>query len=132
MSDLIERLSAATGPDRELDCEIALLVGFRKWIDQDGDHRGYEYDGGSVVHQGSEVTIIPHYTGSLDSALTLVPTYEEDGMAQRYDYILEHVNAGTTISVRVGKQTEPSFGETDALALCIASLRARTPGSGEG
>lgn len=61
----------------------------------------------------------PRYTMSLDDAASLIP----DG----YDWILERVNSGMTICARVGHNDpdRTSWGETPALALAAASLRAR-------
>lgn len=62
MNDLIERIEAASGPDRALDHEI------------------YEYLGSPIVRMVSATTHgtdlvnwAPFYTASVDAALTLVP-----------------------------------------------------------
>ena len=56
-NDLIARLEAATGPDRELDAAIALTVGL-------------DIGRGRAHSQDSRVSA---YTASIDAALTLVP-----------------------------------------------------------
>ncbi len=62
LSPLIERLTAATGADRELDCLIHLKVGGKVALWH-----------GKMVPEDSAGVEVPHYTGSLDAALTLVP-----------------------------------------------------------
>jgi hypothetical protein len=65
---------------------------------------------------------VPPYTTSMDSALSLIKTFlvEKKAEAKHYDYILEHVNGGLTISCRIGPDQPPMFGETDELAVCAA------------
>src|SRR5579872_4020269 len=65
MNDLISRLSAATGPSRELDAEIALA---NEWL------RGNAYD--AWYDPQGNITSLPRYTESIDAALTLVPKFE--------------------------------------------------------
>jgi|GEM_PF-6642095 len=62
---LLSRLSAAVGPDRELDAEIAKAVDF--WPD------------GFCQHQPA-----PAYTGSLDAAMTLASDGEEYEISTLY------------------------------------------------
>ncbi len=81
MSDLIERLAKATGPDRELDAEIAADLriyngpGTQQWIT---DWKGQLRAINGLVHligdQGSCGNFKPPaYTASVDTAMTLVP-----------------------------------------------------------
>lgn len=88
--DLLERVRAATGPDRELDARIYALADdrdIREAIGPDGPWRGlkmllgrsrrpphdecvlaiWHRNSGEVSAQGA-----PHYTASLDAALALV------------------------------------------------------------
>ena len=59
MTDLVERLEAASGPCRELDCRI--------WCERQGN----DFDTfRSVVHDLGQ-WIAPAYTASIDAALTL-------------------------------------------------------------
>jgi hypothetical protein len=110
---LIERLEKATGPDRELDLDIARLQGVtvmrRNWDDT-----------ANVEHT------FHHYTESFDSARSLVPAgfywlvsegrtrdTEPLGGAQvfRPNYLVEPI-----------AQAEH---ESAVIALCIAALKAR-------
>ena len=138
MSNLIPRLERATGPDRELDGDIALANGWR--------HEEAEYGKGIsgqplIKHtwtspSGEEfwekTTIfdrankypeeLPHYTASLDAALTLVPegcqwTIEADTAWLRWP-------EGDKIREAQGAFNR-SGGKKTALALCIAALKAR-------
>lgn len=83
MLELIERLEKATGPDREVDFQLALLVDwqiasdltFREWV------RDYP-------HLSRKSDEWPHYTSSIDAALTLARDAEE-----RKQMIIAMVNA---------------------------------------
>ncbi|MCW5676257.1 MAG: hypothetical protein KIT15_16910 [Xanthobacteraceae bacterium] len=116
---LIEQLKKLTGPDRELDFSIYRIVSGRK-IDADGfitfDHQ---------EATGHISRFAPHYTKSIDAALTLVPVgfawflrttpftspmYWAD--AKKYEPLAKFVNEGGV------RHSLP------AIALCIAALRA--------
>ena len=123
MEKLIERLEAATGPDRELDA--AILVQTRVgWSDRQywnwrgclpkGDEANTELD---YARDRAK-----NFTSSIDAALTLVPKGDDwkvgfNGHA--------HAWAKTGIA---GMAT----ATTPALALCIAALRARSRSGGGG
>lgn len=75
-------MEKATGPDRELDCEIAVSVDWR-WDEHEDDEptaRGmFERHGLSWLVErtrGSIWRAIPDYTASLDEAMTLAGTNE--------------------------------------------------------
>lgn len=107
MKELIERLEKATGPDRELDGEIALLL--------DPDTR--RVNPGRWV--GNEV---PAYTSSVDDALTLIP------QGWRVGSIVEGAIGPWFVSLwdnSVRHLAARSEAPTLPLALCIAALRAR-------
>jgi len=70
MSDLATRIEQATGPDRELDDEVALLFG---WVPVPNPSyagglmgRWYRPDGSMTGHEGA-----PCITASIDAAMTL-------------------------------------------------------------
>lgn len=74
MSDLIERLEAARGADRELDCLIAIAVDARPKVYRREDNQPLIFDQHArVVRVGKNGPAFdPHYyTGSIDAALTL-------------------------------------------------------------
>ena len=112
MRDLIERLEAATGPDRDLDIAI--------WR--------------AGLRPDAPATFVPlpwlhNYTSSIDDALTLVPEgwkwslFSADDRAKACAYIVP----------AMGRLPWPEWVEdihaaTPALALCIAALKAREAG----
>lgn len=98
MEELIARIEAASGPDRELDKAVQTAID------------GFEH----ADHLSNKL-----FTGSVDAALMLVP----DG----FDWTLGHTNGGLTIHAEVGGRGDEymRFGATPALALCAAALRAR-------
>jgi hypothetical protein len=106
---LAERCEQAAGPDRELDAEIALAIGYTRekkgreriawWRNPKGQQIGY--DGWH--------NFPPSFTASLDAAVTLVP--EGCGWMVMNN------------AAKVGRW--PSRGATPALALCAAALRAK-------
>lgn len=66
-TDLLTRLSTATGPDRQADAEIALLVGWRRQVEGKGDERKIEW-----VHPDARSVKLPLFTGSIDAAMSLI------------------------------------------------------------
>ena len=106
---LIEKLEAATEGSRELDAEIAHAVTFN------ADHA-------DLVSRRS-CACSPHYTTSIDAALTLVPK----------DCTWSLDSTGYAIVMRPGlgflseRGDEEFHGRNDekALAVCIAALKAR-------
>lgn len=130
MKELIERLTAATGPSRELDEAIFEAA--------HGRQRRR-----STFEQYEPSEPLPDYTASLDSALTLVPKgwttqiygggwlrdwtvtirspdikYRRSGGGQGGpdDYVLIPIEGQDASGIQC---------KTAALALCIAALRAR-------
>lgn len=124
MSDLIKRVEAASGPDREIDRDIALAVcRGAKPIDQ--DVRISVWDGNGRT----KLTVKP-YTASLDAALLLVPTECRfnlnkrpfaDGRADGY-----HAQVWYSRYYETADDMPNAWAATPALALCAASLKARS------
>lgn len=85
--ELIAALETATGPSRELDVEIGLLLA------PEGAHRTPDRPAGTYAIAPGECRQAPWFTASLDAALTLVP----EGMWW-------HVGAGRT------RPDEPLYG----------------------
>ena len=119
MSDLIERLIQATEGSRELDEAIAIYTGWfyrahwavkEKWIRPNGWKCRKPYT----------------FTTSLDAALTLVP----EGRWLHLEQFAGATGSGKSAwhaRLYDAKATEVyGMGFTPALALCIASLKART------
>ena len=137
---LIERLEKATGPDRELDRAIAVAVGRAPW---DGE-REWRWECGAWFHPDHPTRICLHFTRSADAALTLVPgdaRVRELGqwwdvnapggwfcsvMRWEYDAQARVVERAYTFGFSEDDSGKmPPTAPTAAIALCIASLRAR-------
>lgn len=99
MKELIERLEKAEGPDRNLDAMI-------HWQIKNGVGVGAAQDA-------------PHYTASLDAAMTLVPS--------GYQWDMTAYGSGAHASVGGTKKFGTAHdAKTPALALCIAALHSRS------
>ncbi len=114
-TDLIARLEAAEGPDRGLDAEIARLKGYevhdKLWV------RVTSYDG----HEKGALSPLPHYTASIDAALTLVP--------EGWGWSFGQTPTDEGVEYHAQVNWEPIVaGGTPAIALCIAALKAREAG----
>lgn len=111
LADIIARLEKATGPDRQLDRLIEeTRPDVRRHIYQHMVDDGYVLEANGV-----QAYLPPHYTASLDAALTLVP----EGLP----WLLMR-RGNNTHQAEVGDEWQYQ-GATPALALCIAALKAR-------
>lgn len=108
ISNLITRLEGMTGPDRNADAMIHHAI-------NDGVGTGCWSDA-------------PHYTSSLDAAMSLVPEgmsacatkyADGSGAAETWRYVTER------FPEIYGGSHQNVGARTPAIALCIASLRAR-------
>jgi len=98
MTDLAERIEAATGPDRELDAEIALALGIVR--ERDGDcfygHKDYSMivmERGYYDHEGNAPEL-PHYTASIDAAMMLTePWMDADDIANLFAHTIRACKA---------------------------------------
>lgn len=125
---LITRLEAASGPDRELDAEIAFAT--RHPVNP-AYVREYAISGAKMNPTLSPIQNYllensPHYTSSLDAAIALAERVLPGWHWSVYD-------TDGTIANNASAQVEPpeftfnvsdGVGKTPALALCIAILRA--------
>jgi hypothetical protein len=128
MTNLIARLEAAREGSRELDAMIWTAVNGkgqpmrrvgpptynpeRLFCNPDPDMNWIGYD---------LLNIAPHYTTWLDAALTLRPEGAEIALTDLYKVPMAEVGLNFT----EGPETARLEHGTLALALCIASLRAR-------
>lgn len=118
VQDLIERLSAATGPDRALDGQIAVALGFRKKTEQFTDESGQAKNRTIwLVPTGDDIARIPHYTASLEAAFILANTVSPDQTGG-----VSWVSGKGTAVINDGPYCEAA---TPPLALCIAALREK-------
>lgn len=132
---LSERVERLEGPDREVDAEIALAKG---WVEYKPDW--FYPPNLKVTHHRSE---LPHYTASLDAAMTLVPegfvlhnlqetptiVHEEhtgwEPLPNWQATLLRQDCAGYRNRKKFMQAFEHGGGNTAALALCAAALKAR-------
>ncbi len=128
IEELIGRLEKATGPDRELDFDIAIQTGWK--IADDCAFSDYAKQYPKLARKDN----FPYYTSSIDAALTLVlegfrwrvERYNIDETKCRAELaeVGQIINAGMDYGIGIKCRAQTS-ASTPALALCIASLRAR-------
>ncbi|TXH54333.1 MAG: hypothetical protein E6Q97_11285 [Desulfurellales bacterium] len=125
---LAERVEALSGPDREVDSEIDRLTFRGPFEDRLCGCMGNCLPG-HPAYDGACVSV-PHYTASLDAAMTLKP---EGWRVQHLGHCLGgwrcrvETNGPPSHSIVVGfPKKEPTA--TPALALCSAALRALAKG----
>lgn len=128
IDELIARLEAASGPERELDAAIVAELNnatVRRYppTDDFGPRDRWQFWSRDGAHfLGSEGKFkVPAYTASLDAALSLVP----EGWAFQLLYEPDATKGQQALVWPPGKSMPLSSAPTPALALCIASLRAR-------
>lgn len=132
MTDLLSRLSAATGPSRELDADLWEHFGMvderhcRHWCSMDGRT--------DLTREMFIRTWAPEYTQSIDAALTLVP--------KGWDWNLSSANIAIICrdynddyskvfwsqkpnEKRIGFEKAKGTVATPAIALVIACLKAK-------
>lgn len=121
MIDLIERIEAAGGPDRDLDWRIQKALGIGDWPDID---MWPPFMPGSKFEKA-----IPAYTASLDAAMTLVPTEPFPEMRPgKWWWGVDSLGCDAHVAYENRDSGIPEYsaqGATPALALCAAALRAR-------
>jgi hypothetical protein len=121
--ELTTRLAKATGPDRELDCLIAVAVaGFYLCEPRyEGAPPAYGYtdaDGRRIAPgQGGDM-LVPNYTGSIDAAATLV----RKGCTFAVGDLGEDDMPWACVTDESGKDYTGS-GATPAIALAIAAAK---------
>lgn len=122
LPQLIERLEKATGPERELDLAIAQAI--RKAIIPDslrgleGRYGDFAFIDSSAHETGYCLSRLRQYTGSTETAALLVPkgwTWRVGNLPSGIGF----ADLGTQKSLQCVE------GATPAIALCIASLKAR-------
>ena len=124
MDELIARIEAASGPDRELDKEI--LTTFLGYRDIMGG--GTLFDRGNDGYWNEET--LPSPTGSIDAALALVPDgmlwmVTNTGVDDPHKPDFSKATAVVADWQRSASDIDDRSAATPALALCAAALRAR-------
>lgn len=131
--ELIAALEKATGPSRELDAEISaatrLLPGFPRHeyvapatmeAREDGTVDCYAAAPGRAP-QRVERARAPQWTASIDAALALVP----DGWTRAVDATAPELGVDVQLFPPADGSEVVGSHKHEALALCIAALRAR-------
>jgi hypothetical protein len=134
--ELAERCEAATGPDAKLDEAIEKALPCSRRFAEDNPHapptqwneRGAAFHGARIGDcDNFDEYVSPHYTASLDAAMTLVPEGWETSI-----YIGgENANVQMETPAMRDEWFDEGGGPIDgtaptpALALCAAALRAR-------
>lgn len=118
MTDLLSRLSSAEEGSRELDAEVAYAVGWRSRIENPIYPAWWCSPGGNEYLAFEQ----PHYTTSIDVALTLVPERIKD-------WNFRHRNGSVyTMQLCIPSTEYEGRAWTAPLAICLAALRAREEG----
>lgn len=116
---LAERVEALSGPDREVDSEIDRLTFRGPFEDRLCGCMGNCLPG-HPAYDGACVSV-PHYTASLDAAMTLVPEGWHSSINTTEGAKLR---GSAAVRDRDGGPSFTSAASTPALALCAASLRS--------
>lgn len=131
MLDLAARVEAASGPDRELDADIAIAIRWRvlgniqHWVHDwpaGYEHGSYEGTIRLANYPDGEGYKVPEFTASLDSAMSLIPQGAEWKCEGWPEPSKVHSGASATAWVQGAARV---YAATPALALCAAALRAR-------
>lgn len=123
IDELVERLTATTKPDRELDDEIATQIwGEPEVIGSPGAVRSLMWHQSTFIYY----SISPEFTGSVDIALTLlVPEGWTVASIGQDDNKAWHVSLHYGYRTSYGKVELGGPSPTPALALGVAALKAR-------
>ncbi len=115
MNDLIEKLEKVREGSPHLDVLCAFAIG---WIARPSPiGQGYLY----YPSADSRNKVVPHYTTFLDAALTLVP----EGAVWAVSCGDAFSGFRATVMPKTASGDPTAYAATSALALCIASLKAR-------
>jgi hypothetical protein len=127
IANLISTLEGATAPCLELDADIAIVAGWT-FEKMKGDAKPYWRKPGETSWFTRAKDGPPRYTASIDAALTLVPEGMSWGVFNR--------NAIDDASAWVWRTPERDLlaginatSKSEAIALCIAALKARQAAS---
>ncbi|WP_283419199.1 hypothetical protein [Sphingopyxis sp. Geo48] len=133
MDSLIERIEAATGPDRELDRDIMLAAvpcdraPFRYWVpmNENTGHGAVDVDRVYYGPHCAQAVAVPPFTASLDAVRTLIDPADEWELSTIYNIARAQVGLN-----RDHQGAWPGCGEhkggDPVLALLSAALKART------
>lgn len=118
---LSERVERLEGPDREIDFAIGEVVMCLRHVGA-GLYDTDSPSGPYYSEDGGDYPAYPHYTASLDAAMSLVPEGWNCAVFRRQDW--KQQNAQVWHSEQRGS-TNHGDAATPAIALCAAALKAR-------
>ncbi len=140
MKDLIAKLTAATGPDRDLDCAIGCAIGAFTPYPPRYAGEGVRFarvcgDGSHSLPGQAPDMLVPQYTTSTDAALTLIPK-GCDWLVGKGQCTEAEPPFGAQIfppNSGFGVHMPPPLGDgegpTLAIAICIAALKVTKAGA---
>ncbi|MET4690766.1 hypothetical protein [Sinorhizobium fredii] len=117
--NLVKDLEEAKGPSRELDAALAILLGYKRKVEQIRDPASGEQTRRSFwIHPGGQDPgRVPQFTASLDDAYLLAQT-----VAPGLTGGVSWDDSGGNAKVGDGQYYS---AVTPAIALCIATLKIR-------
>jgi hypothetical protein len=127
---IIDRLRAATGPDRELDLAVAMAINHRgmfdkqDWVPTGNDGEIGSPTGGILCSR----TFVRPWTASIDVALTLVPEGAKWTTGSPHRSMIGTNGPNAAVWFPSTPDNEGDFTcdhDSPAIALCIAALQAR-------
>jgi len=133
MKELIERLEKATGPDRELDAEIAVATFLTVATDDDLIYARLRDPGHDATHpghyfvksrSGAQAASAPNYTSSIDALRSQFPylcVFASDIGADGLPMVKLVVDTSASPIIEY-----TGIAATLELAWCIAALKARS------
>lgn len=127
LRDLLVRVEAATGPDRELDGRIWAGISAVKYLEWDGAGVLWQESSGGLRHQTD--SRIPLFTASIDAVVALIERVLPEG-AWGCGLNVHHRTPNAHIHIHDGKGdfitffSSPPTTATPALALLAALLKA--------
>lgn len=132
LSPLIERVKAASGPDREIDGALWLAILGKEALEQCWSVRGMKYAGhvytkaekAQHIKNASE-RLAPPLTASLDAVVALIEKRLPNGWWRVDDDCNDDRTCATgVVGLHQLQEVEPSQGATPPLALLLAFLTA--------
>lgn len=116
---LIMRVEKCAGPDRTIDMRITTAINPGSRITYMNDQQELL----CVIGAENRHIHLPHYTASIDAAMTLMPDCY--GMLLGTNKALEFPPTEVDLYLSPGQILANATAATPALALCLACLRAR-------
>lgn len=127
LDDLIARLEAASGPDRQADRQIAKAIDPTTWR-RATNWAAMPCGAPADTVERDALRWVPDYTTSLDAALALaervLPGHGPIDMT-----VMGSAKVTIWSNEPCGRDLSDAFGHTPALALCIAVLKAHAVGT---